>query len=1773
MATKSHTLIEETANSLIYLAEEPGYEKPVVMKVLRAEHPSPQRIIQFNNEYEFTSELNIPGVRKAYDSTRRDGRYILLLEYVRGTTLREAYVLRRRSITDCLNVAVAIADLLKEIHNEGIIHKDINPKNILVNDDTDDVFLIDFGISSRISFKKRHLGNPDRLEGSLAYISPEQTGRMNRWVDHRSDLYSLGVTLYEVLSGQLPFSATDSMELVHAHIAKVPVPLCVINPAIPKVLSDIVMQLMSKNADDRYQSAYGLREDLQRCLLQWVHTGSIESFELGESDFSGRFQLPQKFYGREAETAALMEAFERVAGGSLEMVLVSGPAGVGKSALINEVHKPITARRGYFIAGKFDQYQRNIPYYAISQAFNEYCNFILMESSTMLESIRKKIFNAVGQNGKVLTDVIPNLVHIIGEQPEPEKLETQEATNRFNLLFQKFLRVISNAEHPLVLFIDDLQWADLASLKLLQQLLNDEQNRYLLIIGAFRDNEVSEGHPLLNVLTDMEPQISARIALGALSEAQVKELVCDALSWTEDQAEELSAIIYQKTLGNAFFTMEFLKALADNKLFSYNFDAQCWQADIKSIAEQGITDNVVALMAGKIGQLPKPTIEILKLAACVGNTFDLRVLATIARKKMDYTLRTLWRAVEEGLVLPADEAYKRVPIADKNESINFEVPFHFLHDRVQQAAYSLIAEDNRKSTHLKIGYLRLKSAASTEEEVFDIVNHLNAGWQLIKEEAGRVELAGLNLLAGQRAKAASAFDTARACMEVARQLLPENAWEQHYSLCLDVYRLGAEAEYLTGQLDTSEQLLNTCLEKVRTPLEKADLYYLLMLRQAISSQYAEAIGTARKGLEQLDFQLPSENLETHIAEHMGKLVEWFTENGVESVYELPEMTASRQLAIIKILDNLSMPTYVSGQVNLWILHVLLKVRLSLEQGTTPETGYAFSEIGLIFCILGNYEMAFPCADLSKKLADKFEKQSLRHKSRSLHLIANYISPWRIHYRDTEALNDESYHCSLDSGELIFTGYTIFHPFYNRFFSGAMPLEALLEKTLPSQHFAKKIKHDLAYNSIAGMRLILLNLLDENSDERSFKDGELDEATFLASCTEGKDYYSIGTYLVVKAKVLYLYGCIAEAWETLESAEPMLPALSGNAAGTGTYHYTRALVAAALLNDATQEQQKDLQEALNSAAAQLELWAGNGAANFEHKHLLVKAEMARLANEESGAVRLYNMAAQSAQNAGYFHEEALAGELAARFFILKGSPTYARIHLREAYHLYLRWGAKHKARLLNETYPELMTQVAEGAYSLGINTTLTTWSTSGKELDFHSVVKASQTLAGEIDLKTLLSKTMDIVLENAGAQRAVLALFHEGHWRVEATAITSGETKLMLGIPLGEFEALPQSLVNYVLRTSEVVLEDNAGASIRFGKDPYIRNCAAYSVLALPLLHQSKKVGLLYLENNLSKGVFSPGQVEMLQLLSSQMAVSIKNAQLYNHLQDVNKAYERFVPLQFLSTLGKKSILDVSLGDQTAQQMSVMFSDIRSYTALAENMPPEDNFRFINGYLNRVGPCITSNGGFINQYYGDGLMALFPETASAVRAAVDMQKALGIYNQHRITKSRTPIRIGIGIHTGDLIMGIFGDEKRHNAGVISDVVNTASRLEGLTKIFGVSVLVSEDTLLGISKAYRYNYRYLGRVQVKGRKGIMKVYEFYDGDEKETAQLKSETSALFRQALEEYFEQQFAEAALHFKKVFSINPNDRVAEHYLHRAAHFLINATPPGWAGVEHMEEK
>jgi predicted ATPase/class 3 adenylate cyclase len=1765
----------ESANSLIYRlpAAEPG--PPSILKILKADYPPPERIARFNNELELTKDLAAEGIRRAYRREKVDGRHGLVLEYVEAQTLREAFSGGGQPLATFLDVAIRIVEALAQAHDAGIVHKDINAGNVLVDLASGTVKLIDFGISSRVELHTHHLGNPARLEGTLAYISPEQTGRMNRTVDYRTDFYSLGVTFYEMLTGVLPFASSDPMELVHSHIARNPEPPHRVKQDVPEALSALVGRLMAKDADDRYQSAHGIEADLEECRRQWQQGKRIVAFALGASDVSARFQIPQKLYGREAETAALLDAFDRAARGGTEMVLVRGYSGVGKSALVSEVHKPVTLRRGYFVQGKHDQYKRNVPYSAISQALGEFCGHLLTESEAALAAWRGEIQSAVGENGQLLADIVPPLELVLGPQPAVAKLPPQETLNRFLLVFRRFIGAIAREEHPLVLFLDDLQWVDSASLNLVKALLTDEEIRHLLFIGAYRDNEVDATHPLLIMQREAEQEgatLSA-IELLPLGLEHVVELLQDATHGEKPETLGLAELVHSKTGGNAFFVHQFLKALHAARLLRFDPATRSWRADPAEIRKRGMTDNVVELMAGKILTLSPEGQEMLRLASCLGSSFDLTTLALVAERSVAELAAALRPLVEEGLVLPLDESYRLLPsIGPGDDGVN--VAFRFLHDRVQQAAYSLIPPEAKQPTHLRIGRHLLASRPDLQESVFDIVTHLNQARELLTDPEERRNLAALNVRAGQRARESTANQAAREHSRVALALLSPGDWHAHYRLTFDAHFLSAEAHYLTGDFARAEELIGECLHRADNPYDKADVYYLLTLRQTLSSQYKEAIDTARKALALFDFDLPHRDLGARIQEEMSFLLRHFETSGIESLGDNPDMSARDKLATMKILDNLSAPTYVSGQTELWILHVLLKVRLSIEHGNCPETGYAFSELGLIFCILGPSAYAYPAGQLSRRLAEKYKDVSLRHKARSLHLIANYITPWFRPFRETESTNTESYQASLESGELIFAGYTVFHPFYNWFSSGAVPLPELLAKIPPSLAFSRKIRHDLAKNSLRAMELLVVNLQGGTSDRTSFDTQQTSEADFLRTCSDDRDFYSIALFHVFKSKLLYLYGALDEALGSFGRTVDLAGALSGHAAALGTRNATHSLILLGLCADATPELREQHLAEVARNQQQLQAWAQNCPANFAHKHLLVEAERARVEDRKQDATRLYNEAIRSARESEFVHEEALANERAALHWLAEGNTLYARAHLQEARYGYERWGAKRKVEQLEADHPLLVGRAERRSPGLATATT-TTESGPAEALDVQSVVKASQALAGEMMLAGLLDRMMRIVMESAGAQRAALLLEQGGRWHVEAEARLDAETvRVLQSVPLEEGKELPASVLHYSIRTRQEVHADDPAREGAFARDPYLRRARPRSVLSMPLVHQGKLTGVLYLENDLAAGAFAPERVELLRLLSSQMAVSIENARLYESVSQLSRAYWRFVPHEFLRTLGRENILDVRLGDQIRQEMTVLFTDIRSYTTLAEGMTPEENFNFINAYLKRVGPAIKQNGGFINQYYGDGIMAIFPSRPEdALRGALDVLRKLAGYNAERQAKGRLSIQMGVGLHTGRLMLGVIGDEERHDTGVISDAVNTAARVEGLTKIYGASVIASEDCVLGIPSLDGYGHRFLGRVQVKGRAKALAVYEFYDGDPPETAALKEQTKAQLNAALEDYFARRFAEAAVSLKKVLAANPEDKSAQRYLKNAARYMVDGVEDGWTGVETMTEK
>ncbi len=1762
-------------NSVIYLDKVDG--KDVAVKILRSEFPTAEEILNFNNELFYTSEMNHQGIRKVIRAEQEDGKHTLTLKYINGDSFYNAFVAERKPLEKILSAFIKIADALAYVHSKGIVHKDINDNNILWKDDEDQPVIIDFGISNQLDIKSHNLGNPDKLLGTLAFMPPEQTGRVNRKIDHRSDLYSLGVLLYRVLTGVLPFESVDSLEMVHFQIAKTAIPVVQINHKVPRVISDITIKLMEKNAEDRYQSAQGLKKDLELCLSALKREGKLESFTIGKKDFSESFEIPQKLYGRENEIATLLKSFSRISRGGSELFLVAGYSGVGKSSLINELFKPITEKRAFFVEGKFDQYQHNVPFYAISQAFSQFSSLLLTEKTEKLEKWKNDFNTALGGNGQILIDFVPDLEKVIGPQPPAVSLEPQEAQNRFVLVFQEFIKTICKAEHPFVLFVDDLQWADIGSLNFIKKMITDINTPYFMIIGAYRDNEIGPGHSLPKIIEDAKNSgaIIKTIDLKPLTKKDVTHLVSDTLKIEDENTNKIASLVYSKTEGNAFFTIEYLKSLYQQGAFNFSAETGKWVIDFKALKNLDVSDNVVELMMGKIEELDKINQNVIKLASCIGGLFSLNLLSVINKKSLVETKRELWPAIEVGLIAPVGDAYQYVEI---DETLEPKIEFEFLHDRIQQAAYSLFDKEERKKVHYKIGQLLLKELDSNKDILFDVVNQLNAGRGLIKTKKERLVLVKLNLKCAQVARKGSAFESAKTYMHIATELIEGNLWVKEYELAKEIYTIEADLEFLTGNVDDALLLLENLITKVKSTLEKANIYTMLMRNKSLSNKYLESIESGYEALEMLGFDMPTSKHETHIPAEMQKVVEHITSMGIENIHKMNTISDPKLQATMKILDNFSEPSYVSGNNNLWILHVLYKVNLTFENGLTAEGAYSLVELGLIFFILNNYNFAYPAAQESVKVVELFRKTSPKHISRVGHLFTNYNTPWVKPISETFSLNAKYFKQSVDTGEMIFAGYTSWFPYCNRHFWGNGSAFDLLEKIDDEIAFNKKIKHFLAHNSLLGLKLILKNVTGNTRGPNNYDLKGLKQDEFINSCLSVSDVYSITVFKVMKALNAFMHENYKLALEACNEVLEYAAVIMGMASADGIFKFVHALTLIAIEKDAKEPNAKNL-EVIEAYLAQYKIWSDNNPSSFEHKYLLIKAELASLNGIDEDAINLYHEAIESSGKYEFLRESALAHQLAGNFWNKKNNSIYTRPHVTAAKYLYGNIGYNRMVEFIDKKYPFLSQagskQTFGGNKTITLGTRSSTSTMVSDNLDFMSILKSSQILSGEILLDKLLEKMLDIVIESAGGQSAALILQKDRKWFVEAEYnVQDDSINVLQDKSIDSVDNLPISVVNYVIRSGKELLSTDKSNMRIFTRDAYLLKEKPASFFCIPLIYKGMTCGILYVEHKMSEAVFTDERMTVIRFLSSQMAVSLDNAGLYNNLSQLNKVYQRFVPYEFIHALGHESILDISLGDQIHQDMNVMFCDIRSFSTLSEGMTPEESFNFINAYLKRIGPIIRNNGGFINHYFGDGFIALFKDSSKdAVQAALEIFKEIDIYNAKRIKNKRQPIYLGIGIHTGEVMMGIIGDEERNDANVISDSVNTASRLEGLTKIFSSKIIISRATLENTEREMDLQSRYFGSLKVKGKEDVLQVYEVLDADGKKLLKTKNKILKPYTQALEDYYNKKFSKAAHGFMKVLKHLPDDYAAKMYFNNCADIIKNGMPQNWDGVEVMTEK
>lgn len=1386
----------------------------------------------------------------------------LVLEDVGGTALSDT--LKRSgplSPSRFLPIAIELTEGLAEVHDSGVIHKDIKPSNVMYVEATGAVKLIDFGIASIAPAEHQSLGG---FEGTFAYTSPEQTGRMNRGVDHRTDLYSLGVLFYEALAGELPFTAADPLEWIHCHVARHPRPLHELRPAVPQGLSRVVMRLLAKVAEDRYQTARGLLADLRHCERELDLTGTIAPFELGRADHAERLHLPQRLYGREPETARLLSLFERmIACGERQLALIGGYSGVGKSALVHELLKPIVRERALFIAGKFDQFNRDVPYATLVQALDDLAAQLLAMTEDRIAAWRKCILDAVGDNGALVTELIPRLEHVIGKQPPVAPLSPSEAQHRFNHVFHALLGVFSTRESPLVIFLDDLQWADAGSLNLLQYVLTQPPNRHLMVVCAYRDNEVSVSHPFILTIEEIRRGGCPieTLVLAPLSVAHVAEFLADAFHREEAPNRALAELLYQKTGGNPFFLIQFVRTLHQDGLVYRAGRGEPWEWDTDRIRSRNFTDNVVDLMTSKLQRFPRETRQMLQWMACIGNRVHADVLACAAELGPNDVDRILSDALRTGLVVQGDEVYR------------------FLHDRVQQAAYALGDSAEQAATHLRLGRLLLEGTpdALLEERIFDIVSQFNRGAGLITDSAERARLAQLNLRAGRRAMASSAYGSAASYFEQGVSFLPADAWESHYDLAFPLHQLQAECAFLTGQHDRARALFEILIPQARTVPDRARAYLTKVDYHTLRGEMRQALDTGLEGLSRLGVEVPAHPTPADVEAEFGRLFSALATRSIDSLLDLPENQRPDIRGAMAI--NVAMgPAAIFADANLFALLSARQASDSIEFGYAEPVALGNAWLG--FVLVGMDKIPEGCAfgRLALKLVERYDLTAYRGR---VGLLSIYIlGVWERHIRDGLLPSPSPFDGAINAGDITFACYASNQIPLIRMVGGDR-LDDLLTEVEHRIGFVRTCKFTEVEDTLIAMQRHVANLQGRTHGAQTYAGDDFDAATFEAALAT-KSGYANAWYHTTLLSTLVFQGCFAEARVAGERARAALAAVVAQVQTAEIYFYN-AVAAAALASTAGTEVREALLGEVREAEQRYVLWARHCPANFENRLALLRAELARLQGDVVGALQAYEAALASAKAHRFIQNAALAAERAAAFHRQQGLATSALALLQKAAALYEAWGATGKVQRLQAEHAELAASAAQQP----ITHTTTTF-TRATSFDTLTVAKASHAIAREIDLRQLLPALARIVLENAGGQRAVVVVKNREQLVIQASVDATGvDVRVEHARPIDEESDVPASIVHYVARTGEGVVLGDPTAS-HFENDPYVRRAQPKSAMCVPMAYQLRLVGVLYLESHVAADLFTRDRFEMVELLAAQAAIAIENAQLYGQIQDKSR---------------------------------------------------------------------------------------------------------------------------------------------------------------------------------------------------------------------------------------------------------------------------------------------
>jgi len=1496
--------IFESSDTAIYRAIDTTSQASVIIKTLSSGRPSLSKIAQINHEAKILQLLEGPEQPQASRLAIIANNPHLITSDFKGRSLDLVFASKQLEITEFLNLAIKITEQLREIHSKEVIHKDINPTNLILNEETQEVRIIDFGISTNLPRETTSYRPLEKLEGTLPYISPEQTGRMNQTIDYRSDYYSLGVCFYEFLCGRRPFESLDPMELIHCHIAKIPVPLKQLVPEVPECLAAIVDKLMAKIKGDRYQSASGLLSDLRFCLAELEQGKSNTPFVPGQADHSAIFQIPESLIGRESQVQQLLETYNDVAGGLSSLMLIAGFSGIGKTTLVNEIQKPITEGRGFYTSGKFNQYQRDIPYSALIEAFQNLVKQLLTQSEQQIEQWKTKFTEVLFPNAQVIIEVIPELELILGKQPEPAPIQAAESLNRFNIYFRRFVDVFAQFEHPLTVFLDDLQWADNGSLGLIQSLITDRNSSHMLLIGAYRDNEVNEAHPLMLTIANCEKQKASvkTIVLQELEHPHIEQLILAGLNLEASSAAQLSDVVMKKTGGNPFFAKEFLFYLYQKSLIEFDDAAGIWTADIELIQQQKSAENIVELITDKIQELPEPTKNLLKVAACLGTNFNLKTLALVSERPVGEILIDLWPALKLDLIVAEHDAYRYVSLAQEFESFSTipEITFFFQHDRIQQASAQMLPGGEKEAVHLKIGRLLLADFGVEGEGILEVVNHLNSSRRLITDPKEMAQLGQLNFKAGLKTKKSTAYTSALLHFSLAIELIDPNLWQTDRETAFLMHKEQIECNYLIGEFDQAEQQVKALQSRVLNTPEQVNIHLLQTTYNTMVGRFGEAIELGQAGLRLFGIELNPTPSDEDFGAEMAQIQANMAGKSIAELVQLPPNQAPETLYPLIQLALMFAPTYITGNLPLMSLVILKMTAMATKHG--DFNGVAFSSQGLLLGAQQNYQEGYEYT----LVASKMSPQAVL----PFFVMGAFVGPWKISFEECKDYLNTAYSNGLALGDLTYARYASqFIPSYS-YIQGAA-LAQVLEANNKFFAFNEESGDPMGYAIFNLMPYVCSKLMEDPEPA--------DTSAFAAQESMAESAPIIhAQYFAYQGQIEFIFGDPKSAYLSLVESEKTSSAVVGHGVLCIRVFYM-GLAALALSENAQAEELEALKARISDCQAQMQLWADNSPDNFLHKQHLLAAEFERVAGNKDKAFTLYEAAIQQATKVQNLQDIALANELAAKCYESSGITSAAQMYLNTAIYWYQRWGASKKVTQLFELYPDFASMPKDSSRSHGSDTSASlrsgtfdegvttlkegslgrTFSSSSTQFstqsfDLNSMIKTTRIINEHIELNALLSSMLELIIQNTGAQRGVLVVNEDNTLKIVAQLQTEKQTTELLNQPLDEFAQLCRPIVNLVSKSQKPVVVVDGMSDPQFGNDPYIQQTQQRSIMCCPMSVQKQLVGVIYLENSLVQGAFTQARAEFMRMFATQMGMSLNHAKLFAQVQENKEELTRKV---------------------------------------------------------------------------------------------------------------------------------------------------------------------------------------------------------------------------------------------------------------------------------------